>query len=162
MAWTQDQLMAKLAELGIETRTVTHAPVFTVDEAKAVRGEMVGAHSKNLFLKDKKGPLFLVTTLEDRPIDLKELRGRIGAKNLSFGKPELLMEVLGLEPGSVSPFGVVNDTACQVQVVLDAEMLRRPPLNFHPLTNTATTAIGPDDLLKFLGATGHEPMIVEF
>ncbi|MDA1091557.1 MAG: prolyl-tRNA synthetase associated domain-containing protein [Proteobacteria bacterium] len=162
MAWSKEQLLAHLDALGITTETTQHAAVFTVEEAKGVRGQSQGAHSKNLFLKDKKGPLFLVTVLEDRPIDLKELRHRIGAKNLSFGKPELLLAVLGLEPGSVSPFGVVNDTENRVQVVIDADMLRRPPLNFHPLTNTATTAIAPDGFLKFLEAAGHPPLIVEF
>ena len=158
---TPEDLLAELARLGISIETVEHPPVFTVEEAKALRGELPGAHSKNLFLKDKKGRYWLVVTFEDRPIDLKALRHVIGAAPLSFGKPEALLEVLGLTPGSVTPFGAINDKQGVVTVVLDAEMLESEPLNFHPLVNTATTRISAAGLLRFLEAGGHTPMVVK-
>ena len=161
MPATPDDLFATLARLGIETTTHRHAPVFTVQEAKARRGELPGGHTKNLFLKDKKGVLWLVVALEDRSIHMKELRKRIGAASLSFGRPELLDAVLGVSPGSVTPFALINDPEGRVRVVLDAAMMERDPLNFHPLSNDATTAIGADDLLAFVRATGHEPAIVD-
>jgi len=161
MPASQDDLFARLRELGIETTTQRHPPVFTVEDAKRLRGQLPGGHTKNLFLKDKKGVLWLVVTLEDRDIHTKDLRKRIGAASLSFGRPELMQEVLGVTPGSVTPFGLVNDTEGRVRVVLDAHMMELSPLNFHPLSNDATTAISPDDLLAFIRATGHEPAIVD-
>ncbi len=148
--------------LGIDTKTMRHPAVFTVEEARALRGDLPGWHSKNLFLKDKKGQLWLIVCEEDRPVDLKAFRGRTGAAPLSFAKPELLREVLGVEPGAVTPFAVINDRERRVRVVLDASMLLADVLNFHPLVNTATTAIAPADLLAFLGSCGHEPAIIDF
>ena len=156
---TRDDLLQCLGDLGIATETVEHPAVYTVDEAKALRGELPGAHSKNLFLKDKKGRFWLVVALEDRDIDLKALRKTIGAAQLSFGKPDALMEKLGIEPGSVTPFSVINDKAGEVTVVLDAGMMAREPLNFHPLVNTATTRISADGLLRFLDHCGHDPIV---
>jgi len=156
-----DDLNALLARLGIETETVEHPAVYTVDEAKNLRGDLPGTHSKNLFLKDKKQKLWLVVALEDRDIDLKALRKVIGAAQLSFGKPDLLLETLGLEPGSVTPFGAINDTGHRVQIVLDRGLLEAGPLNFHPLVNTATTRISTQGLLTFFRETGHEPLIVD-
>lgn len=161
MANSRDQLMDRLAALGIETETMDHPAVYTVEEAKALRGDLPGAHSKNLFLKDKKGRLWLVVALEDRNVDLKALRKTIGASTLSFGKPDVLMDALGIEPGSVTPFAAINDDDGRVTVVLDAGLLAAEPLNFHPLVNTATTRISADDLLEFLRHTGHEPLIIE-
>lgn len=161
MAATRESLLAYLDELGIETRTVDHPPVFTVDEAKSLRGDLAGGHTKNLFLKDKKGKLWLVVCLEDRQVDLKALRKRLGAAQLSFGKAELLIEKLGIEPGSVTPFSVINDTDGEVTLVLDRQMLDMEPLNFHPLKNDATTQIAPADLIAFARATGHDPVISE-
>lgn len=160
MAATEQDLHDLLARLGIATETARHPPVFTVEEARAHRGALAGIHTKNLFLKDKKGQLWLVATIEDRPINLKDVRQRIGAAALSFARPELLQETLGVAPGSVTPFAVVNDTAGRVRVVLDAEMMAGERLNFHPLTNTATTAIAPDGLRAFLAACGHPPLEV--
>lgn len=160
MPATEQDLFDLLASLGVETETSRHPPVFTVEEAKAHRGNLSGAHTKNLFLKDKKGQLWLVVALEDRPVDLKDLRRRIGAASLSFGKPELLHDVLGVEPGSVTPFAVINDRDTRVRVVLDAEMMTSERLNYHPLTNAATTAVSPAGLLAFLRACGHEPLVV--
>lgn len=161
MAMTPDDLLDHLDSLGLETTTHQHAAVFTVDESKALRGDMPGGHCKSLFLKDKKGQLWLVVALEDRAIDMKELRRRIGAAQLSFGKPELLAEVLAVEPGSVTPFALVNDPDHRVNVILDAEMMTYDPLNYHPLINTATTAIAPADLLAFIAECGHQARVVE-
>ena len=160
MTFTCDDLLARLDVLGIVTKTVNHPPVFTVEESKRLRGNLLGAHTKNLFLKDKKGRLWLVIAQEDRDVDLKALRKDIGAAQLSFGKPALLSEVLGLEPGSVTPFGVINDTEQQVTVILDKGLLAFDTVNFHPLTNTATTQISPEGLKAFLRDTRHEPTII--
>jgi Ala-tRNA(Pro) deacylase len=161
MPATRDNLMAMLARLGIATVTVEHPPLFTVEEARALRGEVPGAHTKNLFLKDKKDALFLVVAPEEAMIDLKQLHHRIGAAGrLSFGKPELLMATLGVPPGAVTAFAPLNDTAGRVTVVLDKALTASDRLNCHPLVNTATTTIATRDLLAFLSATGHEPLIV--
>ncbi|HLI10245.1 MAG TPA: prolyl-tRNA synthetase associated domain-containing protein [Alphaproteobacteria bacterium] len=163
MPITPDELLARLATLGISVVTYDHPPVFTVEESKVLRGKLPGGHCKSLFLKDKADRVWLVVALEDRAIDLKALRRRLGArKTLSFGSPELLMELLGVIPGSVTPFGAINDHAGRVQVVLDRNMLSHDPLNYHPLTNSRTTAIAPADLLKFLRACGHEPLVLDF
>jgi Ala-tRNA(Pro) deacylase len=159
---TPTELLTYLAELGIETRSVSHPAVFTVEEAKRLRGELPGAHSKSLFLRNKKGRMWLVVTLEDRPIDLKALGERLDAGRLSFGSPERLMRYLGVAPGAVTPFGAINDRDQDVQIALDRDLLDVAPLNFHPLDNTQTTAINPDDLVRFLEATGHIPELLEF
>ncbi len=160
MIKTKDDLFKRLDELNITTTTVAHAAAFTVEDAKIHRGELPGAHAKNLFLKDKKGVLWLVVCLEDRDVDMKDLRRRIGSAHLSFGRADLLMEVLGVEPGSVSPFTLINDPEMRVQVVLDADMMGYDLLNFHPLENTATTQISPDDLKSFIRSCGHQAEIV--
>jgi Ala-tRNA(Pro) deacylase len=154
-------LDAFLAGLGIQTSTVTHPPLHTVEESRALRGSIPGAHTKNLFLKDKKDAIFLVTTLEDAVLDLKRLHERIGASGrLSFGRAELLLETLGVIPGAVTPFGLINDRAGRVNVVLDAALMANPVVNCHPLVNTATTAISAGDLLAFVRATGHQPRVL--
>src|SRR5262245_42160875 len=154
MPATPADLAAMLLRLGITSTTVSHAPVFTVAEARALRGQIPGAHTKNLFLVDKKGALFLVTAPEDAAIDLKHLHHVIGASGrLSFGKPDLLMAVLGVPPGAVTPFAAMNDAAGRVAVVLDAALASAETINAHPLTNAATTTIATRDLLAFLAAT---------
>jgi Ala-tRNA(Pro) deacylase len=160
MPASRADLFALLHQLGIETVTVEHPPLFTVEESQALRGEIAGGHTKNLFLKDKKERIFLVVAEEDAPIDMKSLHRRIGSARLSFGRPELLGEFLGIAPGSVTPFAVLNDSDRRVTVILDENLMRHPRLNFHPLENTATTTIGRDDLLAFLRHTGHEPAIL--
>ena len=160
MPATREELFARLSELGIETKTKDHAPVYTVEEARALRGQISGGHCKNLFLKDKKGVLWLVVTLEDAQVDLKTLPQKIGSARLSFGRGELLTEVLGIEPGSVTPFALINDTGLKVQVVLDAAMMTHEVLNYHPLKNDATTSVSSQDLLKFVQSCGHTPQIV--
>lgn len=158
---TPEQLLARLAELGIPCRTVSHPPVFTVEEAKALRGELPGGHVKNLFLRDKKGAMWLVVAEEDRKIDLKALAERIGAGKVSFASPERLMQYLGVIPGAVTPFGLINDRNREVRVVLDAGLLAHDPVNVHPLTNDRTTAIAPRDLLRFIEACGHKPEVID-
>ena len=160
MPATPADLFACLERLGIATTTVEHPPLFTVEQSRALRGEIAGGHTKNLFLKDKKGAVFLVVAEEDAEIDMKSLHKAIGSARLSFGKPELLAGLLGLVPGSVTPFGAINDTLGRVSVILDAGLMRHARLNFHPLVNTATTSIGRDDLVAFLRHTGHEPAIL--
>lgn len=163
MPASQDDLFAFLEGLGIETTTVTHPPLYTVEESQGLRGAIEGLHSKNLFLKDKKGALFLVVAQEEAVIDLKRLHERIGASGrVSFGSAELMQSLLGVLPGSVTPFGVLNDTEAQIQVVLDEALTGADAVNFHPLVNTATTTIASKDLLAFLGATGHEPLLLAF
>jgi len=161
MPATPEDLLARLAELGVAAPTVEHPPMFTVEDSKALRGDLPGGHSKNLFVKDKKSRLFLLVLEEETAVDLKRVHERIGAQGrVSFGSADLLEEVWGVRPGSVTPFGAINDTAGRVTVVLDADMMRHDRLNFHPLVNTRTTGISPADLLKFLRASGHEPMVV--
>lgn len=157
---TPDDLLKYLQGLGLATETHDHAPVFTVEEANAQCGHLPGGHCKNLFLKDKKGALWLVVCLNHRAIDMIDLRHRIGSHHLSFGKPDLLAEVLGVTPGSVTPFALINDTEGRIRVFLDSEMMTLERLNFHPLINSMTTAITPDDLLTFISATGHSPETV--
>jgi Ala-tRNA(Pro) deacylase len=161
MPATPDELFALLDRLKIRHSTVHHAPLYTVEQSQALRGRIPGAHTKNLFLSDKKASLFLVTALEDAAIELKSLHNRIGAKGrLSFGRPDRLLEVLGVEAGSVTPFGAVNDVQARVTVILDAGLMAYDIINAHPLANTMTTSLARDDLVRFLRATGHEPVIV--
>ena len=160
MPASRADLLAYLDRLGIATVTFDHPPLFTVEQSRALRGAIPGGHTKNLFLKDKKDAVFLVVAEEDAEIDMKRLHDRIGSARLSFGRPQLLAELLGVTPGAVTPFGVVNDRSGRVAVILDEPLMRHERLNFHPLDNSATTTIGRDDLLTFLKATGHEPRTV--
>lgn len=160
MPATRADLFARFDRLGIKTETRDHAPVFTVEEARALRGEIPGGHCKNLFLKDEKGSIWLIVCLEEARIDLKAAPARIGSRRLSFGKPNLLMEVLGVEPGSVTPFGLINDSGARTNVILDRAMMDLDLLNYHPLRNDATTTIRAADLVTFIRSCGHEPRIV--
>ncbi len=159
---TQADLMAFLDELGITVATRSHPPLFTVADSQALRGEIAGGHTKNLFLKDKKDNFFLVTVDEDAEVDLKQIHHLIGASSrVSFGKPEALMELLGVVPGAVTVFGQINDTEARVKVVLDSALMENAVVNAHPLTNEATTSIGREDLMRFVEATGHDPVILK-
>jgi Ala-tRNA(Pro) deacylase len=161
MPATPDDLFACLDRLGIAQHTVNHPPLFTVEESRALRGQIPGGHTKKLFLIDKKGALYLVVALEDAAISLKSLHRLLGASGrFSFGSATLMRETLGVEPGSVTPFAVMNDTAGRVRVILDATMMEHATLNFHPLRNTMTTGITRDDLVRFLAAIGHPPRVV--
>jgi len=160
---TEDELFARLDALGIAYTTYRHAPLFTVEESQAARDalpDMPGGHCKNLFLKDKKGVFWLFVTLEEKRVNMNLLQKALGAARLSFGKADLMVEYLGIEPGSVTPFAAINETSRVVQFVLDEEMLAHETLNYHPLHNAATTTIKSADLLLFLKDCGHEARIV--
>jgi Ala-tRNA(Pro) deacylase len=153
---TPDDLFALFARLGIAARTYDHLPVFTVAESQAIKEEIPGGHSKNLFLKDRKGRLFLVVAHAETRIDLKRLHEPLGGSGrLSFGSAELLREVLGVEPGSVTPFALMNDRQGRVSLVLDEALMTHEPVNFHPLVNSATTGLSRADLMRFFAATVH-------
>jgi Ala-tRNA(Pro) deacylase len=158
---TPDQLFARLDALGIAHHTHAHAAVFTVAEAAAVHSDMPGGHCKSLFLKDKKGGFWLAVMLEERRVAMGKLAACLAAPRFSFGSAAELYALLGVHPGSVTPFALVNDVDHQVTPVLDRAMLDRDPLNYHPLANDRTTAIAPADLLRFIAACGHQPRIVE-
>jgi Ala-tRNA(Pro) deacylase len=158
---TPEELFARLDQLGIAHRTYAHAPVFTVAEAAAVHGNMPGGHCKSLFLKDKKGGFWLAVMLEERRIAMGKLAALLGAPRFSFGSSTELDTLLGVRPGSVTPFALANDLEHRVTPVLDRAMLDCDPLNYHPLVNDRTTAIAPVDLLRFIAACGHVPRIVD-
>jgi Ala-tRNA(Pro) deacylase len=160
MPKSRAELFTFFQTLGISTSTVDHIPVFTVEDAKLVHADIPGGHCKNLFCKDEKGVLWLIVALEDARIDLKAAKDKIGSKRLTFGKPELLLEILGLTPGSVTPFGLINDEQHLTNVILDEAMMKHSLLNFHPLSNDATTTISNTDLSRFIEATGHKPRVV--
>ena len=160
MALTPDGLFQRLDALGIPHVTRRHPPLHTVAQSVMLRGTLPGGHCKSLFLKDRKGGLWLVVVLEERRLDLNALSARLGAPRFSFASADLMQEVLGVTPGSVTPFALINDSAQRVAVVLDAAMLEHDPLNYHPLVNTATTAVAPADLLRFIAHCGHEPRVV--
>ena len=161
-ARTADDLFQFLDSLGIAHKTHGHEPVFTVAESAALRDAIPGGHTKNLFLKDKKDQYFLLTVEENATVDLKTVHTLVGgASKFSFGKPEKLMEYLGVIPGAVTAFGVFNDTEHNVTIVLDAELMKNDIINCHPLSNDATTSVARDDLIRFVEATGHKANILK-
>ncbi|CAA7620409.1 prolyl-tRNA synthetase associated domain-containing protein [Magnetospirillum sp. SS-4] len=160
VAATTESLLALLERLEIEATTHRHEPAFTVEQGNAVWSGIPGIHCKNLFLKDAKARLWLVVAPAERQIDLKRLPARIGSARLSFGSAELLGETLGIEPGSVTPFALLNDSGRRVTPVLDAWMMQQPLVNYHPLRNDMTTTVASSGLLRFLRHTGHVPEIV--
>lgn len=159
---TEDDLFARFDALGIKHTTIRHRPVFTVEEGADLKAQMPGGHSKNLFLKDKKGALFLLCALGETVIDLNAVSKLLGAGRFSFGSAERLKAHLGVEPGSVTIFALINDPERRVTLVLDEALLAHDPVNFHPLKNDATTAISPADLLKFIDALGRDPIRLSF
>ena len=161
MTHTREQLLARLDELGIVHTTFEHPPVYTVEEARQHTAHLPGGHCKSLFLKDKKERLWLLVCLDRRRIDMSRLARAIGSARLSFGRPERLEAVLGIAPGAVTPFALINDRAHQVQPLLDRAMLEYAQLNYHPLTNAATTTIAARDLVRFIEACGHEPRVID-
>lgn len=161
MPLTPEQLLAELGKLNIEYELYRHPPLHTVEESRQMRGEISGGHCKNLFLKDKKGKLWLVVCLEDAVINMKTLNTKIGSARLSFGKPELLLEILGVTPGAVTPFALINDGETRVNVILDQKMMAHEKLNYHPLTNRQTITITSKNLLVFIKACGHEPRTLD-
>jgi Ala-tRNA(Pro) deacylase len=159
---TAQDLFALLDGLGIAHTTVDHEPVFTVAESESLRDRIPGGHTKNLFVKDKKDRYFVLTVEENATVDLKTVHKVIDASSrVSFGRPEKMMEYLGVIPGSVTVFGAINDTGHDVTFVLDSELMKHDLINGHPLSNDATTTIGRDDLIRFLEATGHTPLVLK-
>ena len=159
---TRQELLAFLDGLGIAHSTKDHAPVFTVAESVALRDEIPGGHTKNLFVKDKKDRYFLLTVEENALVDLKQVHTLIGASGrVSFGRPEKLMEYLGVIPGAVTALGAINDTGNNVTFVLDADLMHDEIINCHPLSNDATTSIASADLIRFMEATGHKPLVLK-
>jgi Ala-tRNA(Pro) deacylase len=161
MACTRQQLLARLDALGIAHTTFEHPPVFTVEEAQQHTRHLPGGHCKSLFLKDRKDGLWLLVCLDHRRIDMGRLAKVLDCPRLSFGRAELLEEVLGVSAGSVTPFALINDPTHRVQPLLDAAMLAHERLNYHPLSNAATTTIAAPDLLRFIEACGHRPRILD-
>ncbi len=159
---TPEDLFARFDALGIAHRTTQHRPIFTVEEGADLKAQMPGGHTKNLFLKDKKGALFLLSALGDTRIDLNAVSKLIGAGRFSFGNADLLLRRLGVTPGSVTLFALINDADRAVTLILDEALFAHDPVNFHPLRNDATTAISPDGMLAFARATGHEPIRLAF
>ncbi|MES1197083.1 MAG: prolyl-tRNA synthetase associated domain-containing protein [Pseudomonadota bacterium] len=159
---TPDELYAYLDAQGIAHRTIAHRPVFTVEEGRDLKAAMPGGHSKNLFLKDKKGQIFLLCALGETKIDLNAVSKLIGSGRFSFGSAELLQEKLGVTPGSVTLFALINDPDQTVRLLLDQALLEHDPIHFHPLANYASTAISPAGLLRFLRSLKREPVVLRF
>ena len=161
MPVSPDELFAFFDQLGIAHQTTPHRPLFTVADGVDLHDSLPGLHCKNLFLKDKKGQLWLVVMPGDKRADLASLAEKTGAVKFSFGKPDLLQEILGIPPGSVTPFALMNDTQKAVKVVLDCDMMAAELVSYHPLHNAASTAIASRDLSKFLRALGYEPLMID-
>jgi Ala-tRNA(Pro) deacylase len=147
---------------GVDHATTDHEAVFRVGEGEGIKDGIPGAHTKNLFLKDAKGRLWLISAKDDTVIDLKRLHTVIGSARLSFGPAELMVETLGVTPGSVTAFGLVNDTDGRITFVLDKALADAAQVNFHPLTNTATTTVSQSGFRRFLAALGRTPVVVDF
>jgi Ala-tRNA(Pro) deacylase len=162
MPATPEDLFAYLDRLGIAHSTVWHAPLFTVDQSAGLKAEMPGAHTKNLFLKDKDGKLILIAAEAHNALRLNQLHKQIGTARLSFGAPELMTDVLGVQPGSVTAFALMNDAWGRVRFLVDAVLAAADTVNFHPLVNTGTTAISGADFRRFVAATGHGFEVVDF
>jgi Ala-tRNA(Pro) deacylase len=159
---TQAELLAFLERIGVAHVTREHEAVFRVGEGEEIKAAIPGAHTKNLFLKDAKGQLWLISAEDRTAIDLKRLPPVIGAARLSFGNAELMQEVLGVTPGSVTAFALINDARRRVRFVLDRALAEAALVNFHPLTNTATTGVDQAGFRKFLQAVDVAPLIVDF
>jgi Ala-tRNA(Pro) deacylase len=159
---TKDEFLAFLDSLGVAHDTVDHPAVFRVGEGEDVKAQIPGAHTKNLFLKDAKDRLWLISAEDRAVIDLKRLHQVIGSARLSFGNAALMEEVLGVTPGSVTAFALVNDKAHRVTFVLDRTLAEADRVNFHPLVNTGTTGVSREGFCKFLEAVGVKPMVVDF
>ncbi len=158
-----ETLLARLKTLGVEFTLYNHVPVFTVAESEKIDAEIPGTHCRNLFLRDKKKSNFLVCLQNATDVDMKKLPGLIGShQNLSFGSAERLWELLGVRPGSVCPYSIINDTGHQVKICLDKSMMETDIVNFHPLLNYMTIGVKPADLITFMESCSHVPHIVDF
>lgn len=161
-AFDRDRLLAWMAANGINQTTQDHPPVFRVEEGLDLKAGLPGLHTKNLFLKDKKARLWLISAAQDTVVDLKRAPATIGSDRLSFGNETLMFETLGVRPGSVTALGLVNDVERRVTFVLDRRLYEAAIVNFHPLTNTATTALDQSAFRRFLSALDRTPIIVDF
>ena len=161
MFFKKNDLYKILRNLKINFTEYNHSPLFTVEDSQNLRGKITGAHTKNLFLKDKKGLLILLTCQEDAIINLKKIRSSLGVKNLSFAKEDLLMKYLGVLPGAVSPLGLINDRTLSIVLYLDKNLFDAQTINFHPLINTTTINLSFDDFIKFCAHTNHKPKILD-
>ena len=162
MPATPEDLYAYLDELSIAHKTVEHAPTFTVEEGRHLKASMPGGHSKNLFMKDKDGTIVLISAWTESQLKLNQLHKKIGTRRLSFASAELMIECLGVAPGSVTAFALMNDTDQRVRFIADAALMGFDTVNFHPLVNTATTAISREGLHRFVEATGHSLTVFDF
>lgn len=162
MLSSPEELFAYLDDIGIAHETVWHEALFTVEDGKELKAEMPGAHTKNLFMKDKDGVIVLISALADNQLKLNQLHKRIGTRRLSFASPELMKEVLGVTPGSVTGFALVNDTDGRVKFILDAALEAFDEVNFHPLSNTGTTRVRLEDFRRFVIESGHDLTVIDF
>lgn len=162
MASSPETLFAYLDELGLAHTTVEHPAFHTVEEGRDLKTSLPGGHTKNLFMKDKDGTIILISALADSALKLNRLHKQIGTRRLSFASAELMEETLGVRPGSVTAFALMNDTAQRVRFIADAALMACDPLNFHPLVNTATTAVSRADFERFIAATGHDMTVIDF
>jgi Ala-tRNA(Pro) deacylase len=163
MAQARERLFERFTSLGSASPTVPYPSHSTVEEGKALRGTMAGTFTKNLLLKDKKDRVFLFSIHEDRALDLKTLHTRIGANGrLGFASGERMMDLLGVMPGALTPLGLINDEENKVTAVIEASLLDTEQVNFHPLINTQSTGLKPDDLIAFIRSCGREPMLIDF
>ncbi|WP_017931173.1 prolyl-tRNA synthetase associated domain-containing protein [Robiginitomaculum antarcticum] len=162
MITTQQGCLAQLTDMGISHQTHDHPAVFTVEQGADIKSRLPGGHTKNLFLKSKDGQYVLVCALGGTAIEVNQLHKQIGTKRLSFGKPEDMTRLLGVTPGSVTLFGLMNDAGGKVRLVIDAALAACEIVNFHPLQNTATTAISSADMMHFARSTGHDPLVIDF
>ncbi len=158
---TPGDLLARLEELGIPCTTHEHQPVHTVADNRALRGSLPGVHCKTLFFKDKKARLWLTVVEESRELGLKALAGLIGSARLSFARPERVRDILGVEPGAVTPLALINETDEQIAVFIDRAIMEADPVNLHPLVNNRTTALHPRDLVRFITACGYDPKVID-
>ncbi|MBX2853706.1 MAG: prolyl-tRNA synthetase associated domain-containing protein [Rhodobacteraceae bacterium] len=159
---TEAELLAKLEQLEIPFTVHRHPPLFTVEESQALRGELPGTHVKNMFMKDKKGGLWLITCLEDRRIRIRDLEKALAAPKMSFAKPDVMMAAIGVSPGAVTPLAAANAAVGEISLVVDASVMAAGTVNCHPLHNEATIALTSADLARFLTEVGHPPILVDF
>lgn len=154
-------LLDFMTNLQVSYQLYNHAPVFTVEESHKIDAEIPGTHTRNLFLRDKKETMFLVTLRHDTPIDLKKLSDLLGTGRFSFGSPDRLWTYLGVKPGSVTPLSILNDTGKKVQLILEKGMMDTDLVNFHPLDNAMTVGMSPSELMTILEKEGIKPQIMD-